>query len=116
MPATGSPKYPTPPGLATPKHVDNGGWLYRDKDDGPYTDGYRDLHKGGHCCNGMPAGKKPDPKFNGWSPGASDDVCIMWGSGGIHDNRKKYCDDCVEILKARKLDDIRSSWWDRTDP
>jgi hypothetical protein len=115
MPQTGVSKVPTPPDLDTPKHVDNGGWYYRNKDSAPYTNGFRNLHKGGHCANGMPANKKAHEKFNGWSPGAADDVCIMWGSGGTADNRKNYCDDCKMVLKARQLDDIRSQWQGRAD-
>lgn len=115
MPQSGASKVPTPPDLDTPKHVDNGGWYYRDLPNGPYTNGFRNLHKGGHCANGMPAAKRAHAKFNGWSPGATDDVCIMWGSGGSDDNRKNYCDDCKMVLKARRLDDIRTQWAGRTD-
>jgi len=113
MPQAGGSKTPTPPGLTTPKHVDNGGWYYKDKTASPWDNGYRNLHKGGHCSNGMPGDKKPDSKFSGWSPGATDDVCIMWGSGGAEDNRKKYCDDCTEVIKARDLTDIRGQWQGR---
>jgi hypothetical protein len=115
MPQTGQWKYPTPPGLTTPLHVDNGGWYYRNQDAGPYTNGFRNLHKGGHCANGMPSSKKSHSTFDDWSPGASDDVCIMWGSGGVDDNRKKYCVDCTKVLKARRLEDVRAYWDGRTE-
>ena len=97
-----------PPGL-TVKHCDNGGTSYVNGD-APYAfnDGKRNIHKGGHCCTGVPAAKLAHEKFDGWSPAA--DGCIMWGSGGNTETRPKYCDTCVEIIKARRLEDIRSEW------
>ncbi|HEU0122134.1 MAG TPA: hypothetical protein VFQ91_16515 [Bryobacteraceae bacterium] len=114
MPLTGGSKYPVPPGITTPKHVDNGGAYYLDGIS-PFTNGIRNLHRGPHCSDGMPTGKRPDSKFNDWSPGASDNVCIMWGSGGDDDNRKKYCTVCTEILKARRLTDVRGDWDGRAE-
>ena len=116
MPLTGDSAYPIPPGLTAPTHVDSGGTYYLDSAGGPYVNGIRNLHRGPHCCHGMPADKKGDPKFSGWSPGAADEVCIMWGSGGDDDNRKQYCPVCTEVLKARDLSDVRSGWAGRTDP
>lgn len=103
-----------PPGLDPPKHVDNGGTYYRNKSDAPYNHGWRTLHVGSHCCDGMPAQHKADKDFNDWDTGPSDQVCIMWGSGGDDDNRTKYCTTCTEILKARNLSNIRAAFTGRT--
>jgi hypothetical protein len=116
MPFSGGSAIPVPPGLDTPKHVDNKGWYYINVDVGTMANGERMLPKGPHCAKGMPAGKKSKEKFDNWTPGASDSVCIMWGSGGDDDNRKQFCPTCTEILKARDLRDVRSGWNGRTDP
>ncbi len=113
MPLTGAWAYPVPPGLTTPLHVDNGGTYYVNGS-APFTNGVRNLHVGPHCCEGMPDGNRSDPKFNNWDPSAGD-RCIMWGSGGDADIRKQYCPVCTEVLKARKLTDLRGAWAGRAD-
>jgi len=107
------PAPPTPPGLTAPKHVDNGGLYYVNKKT-PLSAGQRDRHAGGHCSFGMPGNKRSKkPDFEKWSAGPNDNVCIMWGEGGSHDNRKHYCPICLKYLKARRLEDIRSRWDNR---
>jgi len=102
-----------PPGL-TVKHIDNGGTSYVNGN-APYafTDGKRSIHKGGHCATGVPADKIADHKFRGWKPTTRVNGCIMWGSGGKADVRPSYCDTCLDIIKARRLDDIRKDWASR---
>jgi len=98
-----------PPGLTT-KHIDNGGSSYvNDDGTGPYTftDGKRNVHKGGHCAFSIPGDKVADPKFGGWSPAAG---CIMWGSGGSAETRTSYCPECLKLIKARRLEDIMSEF------
>lgn len=96
-----------PPGLTT-KHVDNGGTSYVNGD-GPYalTDGKREIHKGGHCAFSIPDDKRADKAFLDWSPTAG---CIMWGSGGDVETRTMYCPECLKILKARRLEDIKKAF------
>jgi hypothetical protein len=108
MPLATGAAMPTPPGLDVPKHVDNGGTYFRNKSSAPYTNGFRAIQQGPHCCDGMPGGKKSDPKFNNFSP--SSDICIMWGSGTSGDIRKKYCDTCLAVLQARDLRNVRQVW------
>jgi hypothetical protein len=95
-----------PPGLAT-QHVDSGKQSYVN---GPapynFTDGKREIHKGGHCAFNLPAAKRADKRFLGWSPDAATPGCIMWGSGDNVATRANYCDECGKLIKARRLDDI----------
>ncbi len=99
-----------PPGL-TAKHIDNGGTSYVNGD-APYplTDGKRSIHKGGHCAHQVPSGKRADAAFAGWEPSLATTGCILWGSGGSDDTRTAFCPTCVALIKARRLDDIRSGW------
>lgn len=101
----GTTNEPGPPNVEI-KHVDNGGTYYFDSKTGPWTNGLRNLHRGGHCSHGIPNGKKSDSKFDGWNPTANG--CIMWGSGGDTETRPSYCPKCTEIIKARRLEDIRT--------
>jgi len=57
--------------------------------------------------------KIADHKFRGWKPTTRVNGCIMWGSGGKADVRPSYCDTCLDIIKARRLDDIRKDWASR---
>jgi len=99
-----------PPGLAT-KHVDNGGTSYVNGDAPfPLTDGKRDLHKGGHCALNVPDAKRADVTFSGWSPDTVTTSCIMWGSGDNVATRPEFCGECLKIVKARRLDDIKSQF------
>ncbi len=96
-----------PPGITT-KHVDNGGTSYVNGDPPyPLTDGKRSIHKGGHCAFSVPATDRASDDFNDWSPTAG---CIMWGSGGNAETRTAYCDECLKVLKGRRLEDIISSF------
>lgn len=99
-----------PPGL-TAKHIDNGGTSYFNGD-APYAfnDGKRSIHKGGHCAFNVPTAKVANHKFSGWSPSSSTVGCIMWGSGGTSDRRPAFCPTCLDLLKARRLDDVRSAF------
>jgi len=101
-----------PPGVNV-KHIDSGGTSYvNDNGSGPYafTDGKRNIHKGGHCAFNVPSAKKAHEKFNGWDPSVGTPGCILWGSGGNADTRTAYCATCLELIKARRLEDIRKSW------
>ena len=100
-----------PPGL-TAKHIDNDGTSYVNGS-GPYsfTDGKRNRHKGGHCAFSVPAADKAHETFNEWSPTA--DGCIMFGESGDADTNPAYCPTCLEIIKARRLEDIRGAWTGR---
>ncbi|MBK8763654.1 MAG: hypothetical protein IPM01_03080 [Burkholderiaceae bacterium] len=99
-----------PPGITT-KHVDNGGTSYVNGDPPyPLTDGKRSIHKGGHCAFSVPATDRASDDFNDWSPTAG---CIMWGSGGNAETRTAYCDECLKVLKGRRLEDIISSFGGR---
>jgi hypothetical protein len=112
MPLATGAAMPMPPGVSADlsKNVDSGGWYYRNKKDAPHTNGFRNLHQGPHCSNGMPADKKPHQSFSGWSPTGASPACIMWGSGGGEDSRTQYCANCTKILKARDLRDVRKTW------
>jgi len=102
-----------PPGLAT-KHVDNGGTTYVNGDAPfPLNDGKRDLHKGGHCAQNIPDAKKAHVTFHDWSPDAGTVGCVMWGSGDNVATRTDFCDECLRIIKGRRLDDIKSRFADR---
>jgi hypothetical protein len=112
MPTASGDTIPMPPGVSADlaKHVDNGGWYYRNKSAAPYSNGFRALHQGPHCSNGMPSGKKTHQKFESWSPTGASPACIMWGSGGGEDSRTQYCENCTKILKARDLRNVRKTW------
>jgi len=99
-----------PPGL-TAKHVDNGKWSYVDGA-APYsfTDGKRSIHRGGHCAQGVPNAKKNFKDFDSWGPTSASKGCVMWGSGDNVQTRDGYCDTCLELIKARRLEDIRKEW------
>jgi len=98
-----------PPGL-TLKHIDNGGTAYVNGD-APYslTDGKRgQFHKGGHCATGVPNPATVD--LGGWSPSLAANGCILYGEGGNTDTRPAFCPTCLDLLKARRLADIRTAW------
>ena len=99
-----------PPGM-TADHIDGAGTSYVN---GPapynFNDGKRSIHKGGHCANNVPNAKKNFEDFDSWSPTSASKGCIMWGSGDNVATRDGYCDTCVELVKGRRLDDIRSGW------
>lgn len=99
-----------PPGL-TIKHIDNGGTSYVNGN-APYNfnDGKRSIHKGGHCAKNVPVAKVAHQSFNGWNPSTATTGCIMWGSGGNDDTRPEFCETCLDIIKGRRLDDIRGAW------
>lgn len=99
-----------PPGMVA-KHIDSGGTSYFNGDP-PYTliDGKRSIHKGSHCAYNVPGPKISDHKFQGWKPGASSNGCIMWGSGSASDRRPAFCPTCLELIKARRLEDVRSKF------
>lgn len=95
-----------PPGIAT-KHIDNGGFSYvNGPAPYPFTDGKRALHKGPHCALNVPGPKRAHERFDGWSPAGNG--CIMWGSGDNVATRVDFCDECLKILKGRRLVNIRS--------
>lgn len=99
-----------PPGLSV-KHIDNGGTSYVNGN-APYplTDGKRSIHKGGHCAHHVPDDKRADAAFARWTPSLAVTGCILWGSGGNNDTRTAFCPTCVDLIKARRLDDIRAGW------
>jgi len=104
----GTANEPAPPQIEV-HHVDDGGTYYVNDASGPWVDGKRNLHVGGHCARNCPPANLSDSKFGGWSPSAATLGCIMWGSGGSNETRPSYCVTCVEILKARRLEDIRTA-------
>lgn len=115
MTTFGDKNSPHPSDLPAPKHVDQpGGTYYFDSKTGPYTNGIRNLHRGPHCAKGVPESKKSHAKFDGWSPTDPDNSCIMWGSGGSDDVRQHFCDVCSPLIRARRLEDIRSLCSSRT--
>jgi hypothetical protein len=121
MTIVGSKNSPHPPGMVAPRHVDNGGTYYLNlKDPGPWVNGLRNLHVGGHCANGVSDSDKVDvttpdrygtkANFRGWSPTDPGTACIMWGSGGsTADPRRNYCKTCLDYIRARRLVNVRNS-------
>lgn len=93
------------PGL-TSKDVDHGGFYYCNKiGSTPVGQGYRDKHNGHHCAAGC--ADVSDIKLAG-----QKGTCIMFG-GPIDDQHldpPKFCPDCLDHAKARKLADLRTEW------
>ncbi len=97
------------PGMDEPNHVDGGGVYYRNKKNGPFNNGYRNIHSGSHCAYGVPNADLPAENFNN-----KRGSCIMFGSGSTADNRTSFCPECTKNIRARRLEDVRGSWKNRS--
>jgi hypothetical protein len=69
-------------------------------------DGRRNIHRGGHCAEGLSEAAKADPALSD-TPGSSSS-CVMYGQQGSA--ARTFCDACKELIKARRLEDIRKPW------
>jgi hypothetical protein len=75
---------------------------------GPYYDDAHG-HSGSHCATGL---SFASATFEGGPEG----TCIMYGEGAPCDEPRQmqYCTTCRTYLKARKLEDVRSTWRTRS--
>lgn len=95
---SGPYKRPPPAGIKSPKAVPKG-TMYTGKG-----------HTGSHCADGLSDDERKLASYGDVTSGK----CIMFGSGGEDPPRRtKFCDTCLEILIARRLDDLASRWADR---